>query len=636
MILSSYDSVRISIHRFCLWILFPFAVPQFCAIAAHEKDLAVGIAGHAFDHLGNIGNQADVAAASGANIIYVSGLGALGYQGLPPEQEFARQKNAVEAYLAHAKKQGIRLAIGYICATSIVKLNTFDSNWSVGFRAGFHSRPSSWRQVDRNGKVLKSWYGGDYEPACMNNPDWRAYEKFMVREQLSAGCDGIFFDNPTVHPEGCYCEHCMRAFDRFLGGTGIPRARTSTPLREDATARQARTLAELRDYVVAHPKEFMQFRCTIARDFFAEMRAYARTIKRDTLITANNSLNSADVLFSQCRTYAYNIHEMSKAEDYVVVEDQSSQPRTLSNGNVIEYRPAYKQLTAISHGKPVIAVTIADGDYHTAPDLVRLAMAEAAANGASYLSWPTWPANQRQRMIDAIRPQADFMRKHAALFKDASARADVVLFLPFRKWAETGNCLPSRIAAALTRGNIQYEVMCEDQMTAKDNARRGESPLPPPLSRTKVFIADPHDLNPTERDLVERFTGSGGILVSPEGQSPDALLGKVKDAIGATSIVSHGPPTLRAVVWDQAGRTIVHCLNLNIQKFSSFEDKITPATDVELEVRVSFRPVHEVRILSAERPSNEKLQFTVRSDAGRSVVKTVVPRLNIAAILVIE
>jgi len=37
----------------------------------------------------------------------------------------------------------------------------------------------------------------------MNHPDWRTYERFMVRQQLESGCDGIFFDNPTVHPQGC-------------------------------------------------------------------------------------------------------------------------------------------------------------------------------------------------------------------------------------------------------------------------------------------------------------------------------------------------------------------------------------------------------------------------------------------------
>src|SRR5205807_8721566 len=116
---------------------------------------------------------------------------------------------------------------------------------------------------------------------------------------------------------------------------------TRTRLRSEAAVRQARTkssvidpqdVKELRDYAATHPKEFMRFRCTIARDFLADMRAFARSVKKDALITANNSLNSADVLFSQCRSYAYNIYEMSKAEDYVVVEDMSSQPRVLANG----------------------------------------------------------------------------------------------------------------------------------------------------------------------------------------------------------------------------------------------------------------------------------------------------------------
>src|SRR5687767_4416583 len=46
-----------------------------------QPKLRVGIAGHAFDHLGGLGEQAETAVASGANIIYVTGVGGLGYQG---------------------------------------------------------------------------------------------------------------------------------------------------------------------------------------------------------------------------------------------------------------------------------------------------------------------------------------------------------------------------------------------------------------------------------------------------------------------------------------------------------------------------------------------------------------------------
>src|SRR6478672_7701100 len=83
-------------------------------LGAIPPALQVGIAGHAFDHLGDIGDQADVAAASGANILYVTGLGSLGYQGLPTSAEIIQQTKATRAYLQNARQKGISLAIGYI------------------------------------------------------------------------------------------------------------------------------------------------------------------------------------------------------------------------------------------------------------------------------------------------------------------------------------------------------------------------------------------------------------------------------------------------------------------------------------------------------------------------------------------
>jgi len=111
------------------------------ALAGGPGDLRVGVAGHAFDHLGPIGEQAEAAVASGANIIYVSGLGGLGYEGLPSAEAIARQRQATAAYLRKAKRQGIRLAIGYVCATSIVKLEGFDKNWAPRLPTGLHEQP---------------------------------------------------------------------------------------------------------------------------------------------------------------------------------------------------------------------------------------------------------------------------------------------------------------------------------------------------------------------------------------------------------------------------------------------------------------------------------------------------------------
>jgi hypothetical protein len=587
--------------------------------AGAPRELRVGVAGHAFDHLGGIADQAEAAAASGANIIYTTGVGGLGYFGLPPAEKLAATEQAAAAYLRNAKRHGIRLAIGYVCATSIVNLRTFDQNWSADFRARFHSPPSDWRQEDRNGHPLPSWYGGEYQPACMNNPDWRTYEHFMVRQQLELGCDGIFFDNPTVHPQGCYCRYCMEKFARFLQCEGLTSTIGAQPWTNSVPA--------LRQFAVQHPADFMRFRCTIARDFLADMRAYARSVKRHALVTANNSLNSAGVLYSQCHTYAYNIHQMSQAEDYVVVEDTSSQPRTRANGQVVEYGPTYEQLHAISHGKPVVAVTIADDDYHTPPHLVRLAMAEAAAHDASYLSWPTWPENERQRMIGLIRPEADFLRAHAAWLDDARPRREVVLFLPFRDWLKTKQCRASQLAAELARANVQFQVICEDDL-------KGRS-LPPSLRATKVLLAPSRaDFTGSELKLLERFTRAGGSILTAEKAD---WLEQVQAAIGQPAVVVQGAPRVRAVVRDQPHRTIVHLLNLNVQRLSSFEDKVTPASEVSLTIRVPLKKVHSVRALSADAAATTgPLPFTATSEGRQTLVQTTVPHLEIASLLVVE
>lgn len=582
-------------------------------ISASSADaLRVGVAEHAFDHLGNIGDQADAAVASGANILYTTGVGIFGYAGLPAESELKKARLQNLDYTRHAKKEGIKLAIGYVCATSIVGLDTFDKNWTPKFRAQFQTSSAQWRQQDRNGKPLPSWYGGKYEPVCMNNPDWRAYEKNIVRLQLESGCDGIFFDNPTVHPQGCFCRFCMEKFRAFVAA------------KKNASQAPTDSIEALRNFAANHPREFMEFRCGIASDFLAEMRAHARSIKRTAYVTCNNSLNSPEVLFSQCRTYAYDIDELSKVEDWITVEDMSSQPRQLANGQTLEYGPTYKQLSAISHGKPVVAVTVAEADYHTAPNLVRLAMAEAAANGASYLSWPTWPENVRHKMAASIRPEADFLRRNEKLLNETRPRCDVLLLLSFQRWLESETCKASGCAAILARSNIQFSVISDTQL--KDALERNHPQLP------ILVIEQFSKLNGQETQLVSAFQNRGGRVVESDGSD---WLSKLD--IAQPAIQLDGPSTLRAVVADQKKRTIVHLFNLGIERLSSFEDKVHPARDIRITVRVPFKRVTSVRVLTADADATSgSLDFSADGNGGQSVVKLAIPRVDISSILVIE
>jgi hypothetical protein len=589
------------------------AMAMTTGLAGPPDILRIGVAGHAFDHLGNINNQAEAAAASGADIIYSSGLGALGYNGLPADADLEKARKDTHDYITRAKAQGIQLAIGYICASSIVGLESFDQKWTLKFRAQFRAAPGQWRQEDRQGNPLPSWYGGKYEPACMNNPDWRVYEKNMVRLQLQAGYDGIFFDNPTVHPEGCYCPYCMKKFGAFLAAS-----HPAAPHPENDSVESLRELAANR------PREFMQFRSGIARDFLTEMRTYARSIKHGAFVTCNNSLNSPEALFSQCRRFAYNINELSQAEDWVTVEDMVSQPRLLANGQTVEYGPTYKQLHAISHDKPVVAVTLADGDYQTPPNLVRLAMAEAAANGASYLSWPAWPENLREKMETAIRPEADFLRRNQKLLNNSPPRSDVVLLLSFHRWIDTENCRMSTVAAALARANIQFTVASESGLEAMLKTFSRKKPV--------LIIERFTDLKEDEKRVVTCYQKSGGRVVQADG--PDWLN---KLAIDHPAITLVGPPTIRGVVADQRNSITVHLYNLSIERLSSIEDKVHPAHNIRVALRVLSPRVLSVRALTADdEATNGSLEYTVDPGENDAVVKFTVPRVDIATIVVIH
>jgi hypothetical protein len=582
--------------------------------ASTPAELRTGVADYAFDHLGSMSNLAGVCVAADVNIIYTGQIGEFGYNGLPAPEKLAVGKRLQQEYLKRAKKEGIRLAIGYVCATSIVKLKSFDTNWTPEFRARFRTPPADWRQVDKRGTVLRSWYDAPYEPACMNNPDWRTYEKFMVGLQLECGCDGIFFDNPTVHPDGCYCPFCMAKFDTFLAAN----SRLPQPAEHSVEA--------LREWAGKHTREFMEFRATIAEDFLADMRRYARTVKPDALITCNNSLNTPDALFLQCRTMGYNINTMSASEDFITIEDMATLPGKRADGRVVEYGPIYKMLHAICHDKPIVACTLADADYYdTLPGLARLSMAEAAANDASWLLWPGWQKDVAESKAAAIRPEADFLRRNEKLLNHTEPRCDVLLYLPFRRWLDSDHCAAATLASALQQANIQFAVHSEEGL---DWAVNADNPRPLVVLTESLSYLEEND-----PAAAEVFTNFGKVISAENGD----WLKQVREAVSRPSITVHGPSTLRAVVRDQKDRVVVHLYNLNVERFSGKAEKVYPATNIGLDVRVPFRKVGTVRALTADAYGTQgPLEFTSEPDSHDTIAHFTVPTLGISSILVLE
>ena len=348
---------------------------------------------------------------------------------------------------------------------------------------------------------------------------------------------------------------------------------------------------------------------------------------------AETAASAPEALFSQIRTYGYDISQLSRTEDYVLVEDMKSQPRVLADGRVVEYGPTYALLHAICHGRPVAAVTIADGDYHTPPNLVRLAMAEAAANRASYVLWAAWPGAERPKMTAAVRPQVDLLRRHAALLNDTRPRRDVALFLPFRRWLESDRCVASDLAAALVRRNIPFEAVSEEGFGADV------------LAPARVLLVESLSVLTLEEAAAAReFERRGGKVIAADetGDSRPALaddswISRLTAALGAPSVIVICPAKVRAYAHDQPDRTIVHLLNLNVRRLSSFEDAVTPAGGVRVRVRVPFAKVRSVTSHTAdERTVTGRLDFVSRPFEKGAEVDFTVDRLDIAAIIEIS
>ncbi len=187
-------------------------------------------------------------------------------------------------------------------------------------------------------------------------------------------------------------------------------------------------------------------------------------------------------------------------------------------------------------------------------------------------------------MTDAIRPEAQFLREHADLLNDTLPRADVTLALPYDQWLKTDNCPTLNMARGLAKENVQFQVAMDNHAPSADAAASLEDMLQMP-----------------------------------------------------SSVALEGPPTMRVVVRDQPSRrrTIVHLLNLNVQRLSSYDDRVTPAENIRLRVRCASPK--RVRALSADAGATAGIiAFHMASEHERSFVELSVPKVVLSSVLVIE
>ena len=175
---------------------------------------------------------------------------------------------------------------------------------------------------------------------------------------------------------------------------------------------------------------------------------------------------------------------------------------------------------------------------------------------------------------------------------------------------------------------MQHTVICEEQLQDRAAGKRA-------LKNAQVVIIPPAaKLLPNERTALDGFEKAGGSIVTAEG---NGWLQTVQNIIKRPSIVVSGSQFVRAVVHDQGKRTIVHLLNLNLEKVNSFTDRVHPAENLRLTVRVNHGSVRQVRALTADQQGTAGwLDFKAVRSRTATVVELEVPRVEIATLMVIE
>jgi hypothetical protein len=177
----------------------------------------------------------------------------------------------------------------------------------------------------------------------------------------------------------------------------------------------------------------------------------------------------------------------------------------------------------------------------------------------------------------------------------------------------------------LSRANLQFRVVCEEDLA--NALAAADAP--------RVLVIESNAaLGEADRVPIEKYRAGGGRVVSCEGKTWSA---DVREAVKSPAIVVDGPPTVRAVMRTKGKRTIVHLLNLNVARVSSFEDRVTPAEQLRLTVRCGANRPTSVTALSADPEASRGLiDFTLSQTDDGHVVQLTVPRVGISTILVIQ
>ncbi|OGV69831.1 MAG: hypothetical protein A3K19_28930 [Lentisphaerae bacterium RIFOXYB12_FULL_65_16] len=432
-----------------------------------------------------------------------------GYTGMPARTELekmtARTRKTIDE--VHAAGAACILYIGPCFSYGdkdkrTILFDFYDKRWQE-YTDYFGPKPGDlleMAQCDAKGTPRPYSYGGqDGYHLCVNSPGVRQYTKGLIRMICEAGGDGSFYDGPYVSQGNCYCKWCRERFRTWL--------------KETYTPDELRQHFDVTDPATAEPPLDSKGRLWLAwrkfgtwslLDFLKDTKAYARTLNPNYIMTANYCMWSGEPFGPQVGS-AENIELWSQAIDVIFDEAKYGAGPHMNQGVKNSNSLDYRYLLAAAHGKPVALLkTAPDGNVPDArPNLTRLAIAEGAAQGA------TWQFHYIQPPASAAAIEYDaFLAEHASVLTRARPWSPVAVWASLQQAYAGLTSYPPGVSRFLADQHIPHTFLIDEDI---------EKGIAPPCE--VLILPQVAMISDAQIAMLLKFVENGGglILLGPCG-----------------------------------------------------------------------------------------------------------------------
>lgn len=350
-------------------------------------------------------------------------------RGLPPDEEMMRAVD--EAHRCSVKFQGrVELDADWM------GMIDFDSNFMESTVRDLNNIPAvTW--------WIHTYKGHPSYHFCTNAPAYRRYLFYQLRRVMEAGTDWLMIDSaiPTIGAlnaryGGCFCEHCMAGFRRYLKAQ-LGETERKTWQLDDLENFDYRAFLRARDYtderyraeILAYPPvvpladEYFNYQWREVGTLFREFKRRAQSYGVDVPMSSNSPFYWAEFI------YAVDAHDFYTNE----MEYQPPESEVLPTEAIYTFKlaDALGRLVAIT-GVPRAFESCRLNDR---PGHIRLWIAQAYAHGHVFMvpekMWTLRFGGEPDRWYYSKPGDYEslyhFVRDYPELFEDYESVATVAL-----------------------------------------------------------------------------------------------------------------------------------------------------------------------------------------------------------------